>query len=72
MTARTFPDERISKGVRKLREKEAREGKQIVLQKSAKEEDQQAGSSSGIRDGGLAQGNSYAMSDIQSVRRRLR
>jgi hypothetical protein len=64
-------DEKVSKGVRKLREKEAREGKEIVLQKSVKEVDQEDEQPGGGYDSGRArhdEPDSYPMDDIQSVR----
>ncbi|KAL7412424.1 hypothetical protein BDY24DRAFT_392878 [Mrakia frigida] len=66
------PNEKISKGVRKLREKEAREGKEIVLVKAVKEDDEEVMEEHPDRIRGRAgndtgAGESYAMDDIQSI-----
>lgn len=53
----------MSKGVRKLREKDAKEGKEIVLVKAIKDEEEEVIQSE--REQG--RGESYAMDDIQSV-----
>ena len=61
-------DEKVSKGVRKLREKDAKEGKEIVLVKAVKDEEEEVMHDPSARDG--ARGESYAMDDIQSVSHR--
>jgi hypothetical protein len=60
-----LPDDKTSKGVRKLREKEAREGKEIVLQKMTPAQDD-GGDDEYLGTDDRRQ--SYAMDDIQSVR----
>lgn len=61
----SLADDKTSKGVRKLREKEAREGKEIVLKKSAKVEDLEQGIEETVSHD--TSGDNYRMDDIQSV-----